>query len=174
MTNQRDLQPIALDNPLEAALRVEKDKLEKEVRDLGARISRDEKRLREVNRRVGHIHGLLGQNQDSLRESSHFSDQVNRASTRSETVIDLAKAILEEREPIFKGGPRAPMYYKELAREVQSRGGDLSGNNPAQTLVAQLVRDSNFIRPETKGYYALRDDYPKARNVGERKRRRSS
>ena len=66
------------------------------------------------------------------------------------------------------------MYYKELADEVMARGGDLTGENAANILVARLVNDERFVRPIQKGYYALRSDYPNAKNVGERRRRRGS
>ena len=69
------------------------------------------------------------------------------------------------------------MYYKELAQEVLSRGGTLNGATPAATLTARMVRDERFVRPTAKGFYALRRDYPTARNVGARStgsRRRSN
>jgi hypothetical protein len=61
------------------------------------------------------------------------------------------------------------MYYKELADEVIKRGGVLGGKAPEATLTARLVRDERFVRPTSKGFYALRADYPNAPNVGARK-----
>ena len=58
------------------------------------------------------------------------------------------------------------MYYKDLAAEVQNRGGDISGENAAQILVARLVKDERFVRPVRKGFYALRKDYPRAKKCG--------
>ena len=150
---------------LEEALEGERDKLEeqklglrKEISDVQARlrkeISDNQVRLNDVENRLYLVSGLLGQNQDQ-----------GRASTPS--VTSIAKEILSEQP----GDPPTPMYYKDLAREVEKRGGKLYGNNPAQMLVAKLVRDEDFVRPEHKGYYALTKDYPKAPNVGARKRR---
>ena len=34
--------------------------------------------------------------------------------------------------------------------------------------------EKRFIRPTSKGFYALREDYPDARNVGARRRRRGA
>ncbi len=61
------------------------------------------------------------------------------------------------------------MYYKDLAEEVMRRGGVLNGKTPGATLNARMVRDERFVRPTSKGYYALREDYPAARNVGARR-----
>ena len=63
------------------------------------------------------------------------------------------------------------MHYKDLAEEVKAQGGDLSGENAAQVLVARLVKDDRFVRPARRGFYGLREDYPGARSVGERKKR---
>ena len=63
------------------------------------------------------------------------------------------------------------MYYKDLAVEVKARGGDIPDANAAQNLVARLVNDERFVRPVRKGFYGLRQDYPRAQNVGQRKKR---
>ena len=60
------------------------------------------------------------------------------------------------------------MYYKDLAQEVVRRGGILKGARPWANLTARMVQDERFVRPTAKGFYALRRDYPTARNVGAR------
>ena len=158
---------------LEEALEGERDKLEEQKRCLIEEITGAQGRLQDVERRLNLVYGLLGQNQDQPTGADDPAGRVdrqpsNRGRAPAGSVTSIAKEILSERP----GDPPTPMYYKDLAQEVLIRGGDLTGNNPAQMLVAQLVRDEDFVRPEHKGYYALRKDYPNAPNVGARKRRR--
>ena len=148
---------IGLDNLLLA----EKDQLDKERHTLQAQITAAEKRLKEIHVRLRHVDGLLGVSESSEAVSTRASKPVGR------TMTDLAAEILDDRQG-------DPMHYKDLALEVQSRGGDLSGVNVANILVARLVGDDRFVRPVRKGYYALKRDYPDAKNVGARKRRRVS
>ena len=95
-------------------------------------------------------------------EGCHAS--LHREDDTPRNVCDIAVDILSERDG-------EPMYYKELAQEVVSRDGILNGATPWATLTARLVRDPRFVRPTAKGFYALRRDYPTARNVGARSKR---
>lgn len=145
---------------LNQALVAEKAALEAEWRRLNQEVADRETRLREIERRLEHVNGLL----DGDDDSSAAEPPADMLSSRSNSV-EIAYAILSERNG-------EPMYYKDLAKEVVVRGGDISGANAAQILVARLVRDDRFVRPVRKGFYALRDDYPNAKNVGERRKRR--
>ena len=147
--------------PLDKLLQAEKSQLDKERQTLQKNIAAAEKRLREIQVRLRHVEGLLETNDVTETVSSRGTNSVRRSLT------DIAEEILRERE-------REPMYYKELAAEVEDRGGDLTGDNAPNILVARLVNDERFVRPIQKGYYALRSDYPNAKNVGERRRRRGS
>ena len=146
---------------LDTLLQNEKRRLDDEKQDLVGQIATAKKRLTEVQLRLRHVEGLLGMSEES--------DRVPRVTTKSDglSLLDIAEEVLTER-----GGE--PMYYKDLAQEVQTRGGELSGENAANILVARLVSDNRFVRPVKKGYYALRRDYPDAKNVGARTRRRGS
>ena len=146
---------------LDTLLQSERSRLDEERRTLRDNISEAEKRLREVQTRLNHVEGLLGTSEPAE------TTMVGSAISAERSLTDMAEEILGERE-------REPMYYKDLAREVQSRGGGLTGENAANILVARLVGDDRFVRPLRKGFYALRRDYPSAKNVGARKRRRSS
>ncbi len=146
---------------LNKLLQDEKFQLNKERQTLQEDIAAAEKRLHEIQVRLRHVEGLLGTNDVTETVSSQETNSVRRSLT------DIAEEILRERE-------REPMYYKELAAEVEARGGDLTGENAANILVARLVNDKRFVRPVRKGFYALRSDYPNAKNVGERRRRRGS
>ena len=144
---------------LEQMLKDEKMRLEEQQAKIHAKISTAQRELQGISARLVHINALLGHNEATPQKSKAL------AGSAKLNLADLAAEILAERE-------REPMYYKDLAEEVQARGGDLVGTSPGQILVARLVNDSRFIRPVRKGYYALRQDYPNARNVGARRRRR--
>ena len=63
------------------------------------------------------------------------------------------------------------MHYRELAKEIQARGGNIPGVDKDHTLIARLVKDDRFVRPTRRGFYALQRDYPNAKSVGARKPR---
>ena len=155
---------------LNRLLNEERQQLETELEEIRSQISRAESRLSQVIQRLRHVRALLGE--DEPNESDDRTDGLtvgpNHNGT-SETVSDIAADILSERHG-------QPMYYKELATEVMNRGGTLGGNTPWATLVSRITQDSRFVRPTSKGYYALRSDYPNARNVGAKtqSRRRQS
>ena len=145
---------------LNQVLMAEKAALEADRSLIRQDMSDKEARLREIERRLAHVNGLL----EDEPEAVALEQPPDRTSPRS-NAVEIAYTVLSERN-------RQPMYYKDLAKEVASQGGDISGSNAAQILVARLVRDERFVRPVRKGFYALRDDYPNAPNVGARKRRR--
>ena len=146
---------------LDTLLQAEKTRLSKEADKLEQEIESARSRLREIHSRLEHVEGLLGN--DSVTHPS----EPEAMNTNGRALTDIAAEILAERE-------RNPMHYKELAEEVQARGGIFSGENVAALLNARLVNDDRFVRPVRKGFYALRRDYPDAKNVGARKRRRNS
>ena len=137
----------------------ERETLEKEQLLLKAQASEIETRLQEVEHRLDLVNGLMEPLSNGIK--THAS---RNKPTPKPRAVDVAFEVLSERGS-------EPMYYKDLAQEVRSRGGDLSGKNAAQILVARLVNDERFVRPIRKGFYALRKDYPKARSVGQRKTR---
>ena len=141
---------------LEQALLAEKEGLEEEKRVLREQLLEAENRLHQIDQRLVLVHGLL-----NLDNNEAPSANANGSWPKA-TSADIAFVVLAERDG-------ETMYYKELAAEVAKRGGDISGENAAQILVARLVKDDRFVRPVRKGFYALRKDYPNARNVGERK-----
>lgn len=77
-------------------------------------------------------------------------------------ITEAAYAILDERGQ--------PIHYQALAREVQTHGVAIGGQNPANTMLAHLSRDERFYRPN-RGTYALREWDPKARSVGVRRKK---
>ncbi len=135
--------------------------LNEERQELRERMSKAENRLREVKVRLAHVEGLLGPSQASESTSGEG------LSSRNRDIRDIAADILGEREG-------APLHYKDLAKEVQKRGGKLTGPNAPNILVARLVSDDRFVRPTRRGFYALRRDYPGLESVGSRGKRGNS
>ena len=144
---------------LEQALQAEREALEEEKGLLKEQVAKGEERLRQIDLRLTHVYGLM-----SLNNGYAPTEDEGKASPGT-PVADIAFEILSEREG-------ETMYYKDLAAEVNTRGGELPKENAAQNLVARLVKDDRFVRPVRKGFYGLRQDYPKAQNVGERKKSR--
>lgn len=140
--------------------------LETEAYKLREDIESATNRLREIEVRLVHVRALLGQTHSAgVHDEPRLSSSSN-PSGLGPTLCDIAVEVLRERG-------REPMYYKELAEEVIKRGGVLGGKTPEATLTARLVRDERFVRPTSKGFYALREHYPNARNVGARKNPRA-
>ena len=150
---------------LERILRNEREHLRVELEDIRGLISTSEQRLTKIIERLRHVDGLLGDADADSEPASHDPPLQETASIRfdGESVTDLAEKVLLQQ-------PGKPMYYKDLAKEVQRMGGQINGNDPPATLVARLVLDERFVRPTSKGFYGLRADFPTARNVGARVR----
>jgi hypothetical protein len=147
---------------LEQALLEEREALEEEQVLLKAQAFEIETRLHEIEHRLDLVNGLMGT--PSISAAPHSGRNGTAPKPRA---VDMAFEVLSDCAP-------EPMYYKDLAQEVRVRGGDLSGENAAQILVARLVNDERFVRPIRKGFYALRKDYPTAKNVGQRRARGKS
>ena len=145
---------------LEKALQSEKEALENQRDSLNEQINAAQTRLKQVDERLNLV--------ISLMHSTNGATPAEKPNLYKETLpaVDVAFEILAERNG-------ETMHYKALAAEVISRHGDLFGDNAAQILVARLVNDDRFVRPARRGFYGLRQDYPKVKNVGQRKTRRA-
>ena len=156
---------------LERSLRSEHDRLVNELDQLRKEIALKESECSAKEKRLGHVRALLStdpQSDDPLPDRS----QSRTRSTPSPRLLDLAEQVLRERDG-------EPMHYRELADELMRRGAVIRGKDPAAALVSRMTQDDNrraeddrrFVRPTSKGFYALRENYPDARNVGARRRR---
>ncbi|MCY4538427.1 MAG: winged helix-turn-helix domain-containing protein [Chloroflexi bacterium] len=157
---------------LERSLRSERDRLQQTIEQLRQEIELKEADYRANEERLVHVQALLS------AESPENSKQLQRErrspspSTPTPELLDLVEQVLREREG-------EPMHYRDLADELMRRGAVIRGQDPASALVSRMTQDDNrrdeedrrFIRPTSKGFYALREDYPNARNVGARRRR---
>lgn len=149
---------------LNTLLKAECARLEIKQTDLQEEIRQRADQLAQVKARLEHIRALLGEEEESgSRGGGTQASNGRKSNSTPLNASDLAVEILSERSG-------EPMYYKDLAREVVRRGGTLNGATPWATLSARMVQDERFVRPTAKGFYALRRDYPNARNVGARRK----
>ena len=144
-----------LKEKLRELLQEEQDLLTKRDDELVGQISEAQKELHVVRKRLIHVNGLLDSNVASETESGE-----NSLPHRYD-ILEFAVSVLSE-----KSGDH--MHYRELAEEIQARGGQIPGLDAAKTLLARLVKDERFVRPHQRGFYALRQDHPNARDVGAR------
>lgn len=160
---------------LESSLRVERDKLQQEIKQLRNDIKAKESQCRANEARLGHVQALLNAEIPMASGPPPGRRSAEPSSTPTPQLLDMVEAVLRERRG-------EPMHYRELADELIRRGAVIRGQDPAGALVSRMTQDDNrredkdkrFIRPTSKGFYALREDYPDARNVGARRRRKQS
>ena len=156
---------------LNTLLEAERERLEAEQTGLQEKVRQGADQLALVKSRLEHVLALLGKEKAAARSGEGSRASHGKDGNTPSTICDIAVEILGERNA-------EPMYYKELAEEVVKRGGVIKGQTPWATLTARMVQDERFVRPTSKGFYALRRDYPTARNVGARlkggRRRRGS
>ena len=154
---------------LDALLLEERSRLRIESQDLREQISAAKGKLTEIEERLVHVEGLLGSNHalEDDSEENPLPDSRDIPLPGSHNITDIAVEILSERN-------REPAHFRELAKEVQARGGIIPGVDPDHTLIARLVKDDRFVRPTRRGFYALQRDYPDAKSVGARKPRANS
>jgi hypothetical protein len=154
-----------MDAVLRKALENEKAVLEAKYVDIDKQLTALRAENEAVSARLSHIVALLKEPgaEDQNAAGSSQARPANEVYEESDPV-EIAYSILDQRG-------QDPVHYKELADLVRQKGGILEGSNPALVLVSRLVTDDRFVRPFRRGYYALRKYYPKAKNVGCRRRR---
>ena len=154
---------------LEALLLEERNRLRIDSQEMRKQVSAAKSKLKEVEERLVHVEGLLGPNHALEDDSEEGALPENRyiPLPGSRDIADIAVDILSERN-------KEPVHYRELAKEVQARGGNIPGIDKDHTLIARLVKDARFVRPTRRGFYALQRDYPDAKSVGARKPRGNS
>ena len=134
-------------------------------------IAEKELACRAKENRLGHVNALLSNASPTGSETESRRPPSKGRSTPTAQMLDMAEQVLREREG-------EPMHYRDLADELIRMGAVIGGKDPAGSLVARMTQDDKgkaeeekrFVRPTSRGFYALRADYPKARNVGARRR----
>ena len=182
---------------LQEALRAELQDLNRHLRDLQDREEQIQTELQDIQSerrqyesRVEHAMALLEPREsvdfdlraniapdsmmpDAATAAAEYPPQGYRSnrSTTGSTLSENVYQILKETEP-SPDEPGTALHYRDLVKELQSRGIFISGRDPGLNLVANIHRDERFFRPE-RGKYGLRDWYPSAqRNVGQRTSRK--
>lgn len=161
-----------MNNDLENLLGIEREKLQQEVEQLRAEIEAKTRKRQFKEERLGHLQALLASEPGANNESEQSRPRTSSTSTPTPQLLDMVEKVLRERAG-------EPMHYRDLTDELINRGAVIRGQDPAGALVSRMTQDDNrraeadkrFIRPTSKGFYALREDYPDARNVGARRRR---
>jgi hypothetical protein len=100
-----------------------------------------------------------------------------------EALASLAPGAPQDRTPAWKQGvleilqrATGPLHYREIAEMLAATGRALGGQDPAETLLAALGRDDDFVRVG-RGTYWLRSSMPggdQNRPVRELRRTRGS
>ena len=137
--------------------------------DLAKKHAEDSARLEELQHTVvgleadiGHIDALLGETHGEAGEAV-AAEPSGAADEREERpTADLVVALLDE-----IGGP---LHYREIARELETRGVTAEGKDPASTLLSRYFDDPRLYRPK-RGTYALRNGRA-VRSVGGRRTRK--
>lgn len=158
-------------NNLRKALIEELNKLTEKENELEKEQESTILKLANVRRRKELVSALLNENKITISEKN--SQNGNHIETKNapdnlkcnrHSAADFAFEILSKRG-------KKPMHYKELADLVRAKGADLGTSNAPQTLVARMAKDGRFIRPAKRGWYSLREFYPKTKSVGSRKKK---
>ena len=171
MPNKNDYH--ASNGDLATTLERERDRLQQAIEQLRLEIEEKTRERRFKEERLGHVKALLTSEPPVNDEQVPSRRRTNSASTPSPQILDMAVQVLRERNG-------EPMHYRDLTDELVRRGAVIGGQDPAGALVSRMTQDDNrradgekrFVRPTSKGFYALREDYPDARNVGARRRKR--
>ncbi len=140
-----------------------------------------------AERQLLELESKLKEAEDSIRRLDEERSQINAEvlALRSLLAIDSGQPIDEHvNSHPYAVDPRdaaievlrehggKDMHYKLLAGEVMHRGGRLPSKSPATALNAIMNRDDRFVRPNRRGYYALREHHPDVKeNAGRRNAR---
>ena len=144
----------------------------------------EERFRKEAERQLGELEAQLRVSDENMKvlelERSQIKAEV--AALRSLLAIDDGQPIdLPNSAPRYTIDPRdvaieilrekngEEMHYKLLAQEVTQRGGHLPEKSPEAALNAIMNRDQRFVRPNRRGFYALREHHPRVKeNAGRR------
>lgn len=156
---------------LERSLRSESERLQQTIERLRQEIEAKQAECHANEERLVHVQALLSNEKPAAGERTRGPHGAPPRSTPTPKLLEMVEEVLHERAG-------EPMHYRDLADELTKRGAIIRGQDPAGALVSRMTQDDNrrdeenrrFIRPTSKGFYALREDYPQARNVGARRR----
>ena len=138
----------------------------------------------QAEQQLAELEGRLAEAEDSIRRLDAKRSQINAEvlALRSLLAIDSGEPIddhmstspyaIDPRDvaiEVLREKEGEEMHYKSLAQEVVHRGGRLPSKSPAAALNAIMNRDDRFVRPNRRGFYALREHHPNIKeNAGRR------
>ena len=144
----------------------------------------EERFRKEAERQLGELEAQLRVSDENMKvlELERAQIKAEVAALRSLLAIDDGQPIdLPNSAPRYTIDPRdvaieilrekngEEMHYKLLAQEVMQRGGHLPEKSPEAALNAIMNRDQRFVRPNRRGFYALREHHPRVKeNAGRR------
>lgn len=130
--------------------------LEARLRETEASIKELETERSQINAEVGALRSLL---------AIDDGQPINDAATARRYAIDPRDVAIE----ILREKDGEEIHYRVLADAVVDRGGHLPEKSPAAALNAIMNRDRRFVRPNRRGFYALREHHPRVKeNAGKR------
>lgn len=145
---------------LAATMLVALTELKGEVRDLEAELRSVQRELERARNQLVHAEAFLD------LEQRKATTQSSNASVSVPTKAEICDNV----ESILRGNNKIPMHYRDLEKELRRRGIVIGGKKPENGLVSRIYSDKRFVRPTRRGFYALREDYPDAKSIGERKK----
>jgi hypothetical protein len=139
---------------LEQALKFKRDSLTEQIRTLDSSIAEIQAefatKLEELHSNkktaeeaLSHIQALLKIETKSIEPGTGFPPKVNDNISITDSVFSL----LQE--------SHQPMHYKDMANTLKARGLQVSGIDPAATLLSRISRDERFKRVK-RGTYGLK------------------
>ncbi len=136
---------------------------EQQLAGLEDRLKATEKNIRELDAERSQINAEVV----ALRSLLAIDDgqEIHEQSSARRYAVDPRDVAIK----ILREQNGEEMHYKVLAQAVVDRGGHLPEKSPAAALNAIMNRDKRFVRPNRRGYYALREHHPRVKeNAGRR------
>jgi hypothetical protein len=130
-------------------LREWKETLQREIKDLQARLAPVERELKVKQEQLAAIDRLLDLEAHPIEAISSVGRNSSVGpGSNNKRVADVAYEVL--------GEVGAPTYYRELCEAIQQTGFEIRGKDPATNLIAHISSDPRFERVK-RGTYALRE-----------------
>ncbi len=146
---QAERPPVEAADPKFREILIERlEHLEAERRWIGEEIAQRDERLRRIGAEAAQIRSLLELHTPDWGRAA--LDSLAPDSPPDRTLPAWKQGVLE-----ILGAASKPLHYREIADQLAATGRSLGGQDPAETLVAAVGRDRDFIRVG-RGTYWLR------------------
>lgn len=149
------------------AIEQEMNNIEIELQDMRRELEASQTILDQRDGQLKLLERFLESAGIEVQEGSQKKDKSKLHRTDWTKILNYAEQILRERNGEH-------MNFRSLYEELENRGVEITTKRPEIRLTQALAYDDRFVRPKRRGHYALREDYPDTRNVGERKNRKGA